>query len=133
MELKIRIRTPKGQAAKAEKKIRAFILGFKKPDSVFVNEDDTEIIWAMQGSVRKIMKIQKNVSKFNSTMGILIQNKHIKKLADKKGDIDTLKEMTEATTIEVIKQATQQEIDDNGKSWFQRIKETFRSVPEEDT
>ena len=132
MELKIRITTPKGQAIKAERRIRSFVLGMRKPDSVYISPEENEIVWVMSGSVRKMMKIQKNAANFDIMMAQLLDNKRIKKLADKKEDLVKLKEMAlTQTTVEVIKEATQKEIDTYGRTWFQRIKETFTKKEED--
>jgi len=127
---KIRIRTPKGQAKKANKKIRKFIIGFNrvKLDS-YVNKADSEIIWSLEGKPRAVMKIIRNVGAFGMVAGKVLGSKTVKRVAKKGGlgveSIEEVKKMfEEGTRIKVIKAATAQEIED-GKTWFDRIKEKY--------
>ena len=54
MKKKIRIKTPKGEATKAQKNIRRFIFGMKKVKvETYVNKEDSEMFWDVEGSVRK--------------------------------------------------------------------------------
>jgi hypothetical protein len=87
MIIKIMINTPKGQAATNEKKIRHFILGHSRRIKIvnnYVNDDDSQFIWEIEGHVRDILRIQKNVSRFDVVMRMALDNKLIKKTVRKK-------------------------------------------------
>ena len=127
MKTKIRIRTPKGQAKKANKKIRRVIVGFNKVkiDS-YVNKEDSEMIWDIEGKPRAVMKIIRNAGLFHLFAGKIIDNKLVRRGAKAKGytddQIKEVKDMIEnGTTIKVIKAATTQELED-GITWWDRIK-----------
>lgn len=105
MKTKIKITTPKGQAKKTEKKLRIFLLGFKKPDKTTTNEEDDEIIWEVEGTPRKILRVQKNVYRFDNIMKMMLNNKMVKKARRKlnPGDEKELKNMLlNQTTVEIL-------------------------------
>jgi hypothetical protein len=125
MEIKIRIKTPKGCAKKTEGKLRMFLSGGYKPREIYTNEDDDELIWVFEGSVRKVMEINRNVSIFDSVIHKIFDNKMLLRTLDKK-DVPELKDMLlNHTTVEVLKTATLEEMDEDGKSFWTRVKERF--------
>lgn len=108
MRTRILITTPKGQAIKTEKKLRPFILGITRrvKHETFTNKEDNKIMWIVEGGIRQIMKINRNVAMFETTLRMLLTNKmvagSIKKL--KKEDQKELMIMLkEKTTVDVIK------------------------------
>ena len=137
MKTKIRIKTAQGQAAGTNRKIKPFIIGFKKVKlDTYVNKKDDTIVWDIEGSYRDVMKIWKNVNTFASIIRGVLDSKMMKKTMRKKlspEDEEILKKMlTEQTSIKVIKQAEVEEMDEFGKSWFQRIRESFVKKKEGD-
>lgn len=132
MELKIKITTPKGQAKATEKRLRFFILNKKDIHRVWTNEEDNEIYWEVHCDVRRAMKIQRNVAAYEHMIETVMHHKQFKKHGEKrlsKEDQAELKDMLEnQTTIEIIKTATAEELVDekNRKTFWQRIKETFK-------
>jgi len=105
MKTKIKITTPKGQAKKTEKRLRVFLLGFKKPDKTTTNKEDTQIVWEVEGTPRKILKVQKNVYRFDNIMKMMFNNKMVKKARQKlkPGDEKSLKDMLmNQTKVEII-------------------------------
>ena len=130
MKTKIIIKTPAGQAAGTMKKIKPLIIGFKKVKiETYVNDNDDEMVWDIEGSVRDIISINKNVSMFDSLIKTIFNNKMVQKKAAKhltEEDQKKLKDMLlNQTTCEVIKEATAQELVEANKTRWQRMKETF--------
>lgn len=130
MKIKIRIRTPKGQAAGTEGKIKPLIIGLKKVKvDTYVSPDDNEIIWDIEGSYRNVMKIQRNASMFDIFISRLLNTKMLKKTLRKqlsKEDEEQLKDMLlNHTSCEIIKTATAEEIVEGSKTMWEKVKETF--------
>ena len=106
MQVKIRIKTPKGQAKGTEKKLRPFILGLKKPHKIETNKADNQIIWTIDDKPRKIMKITRNVAMYDTMLTQLLTNKSVKKSINKALDDKGKKELNtmlfKQTKVEVI-------------------------------
>lgn len=135
MEIKIRIRTPKGQAKGTEKKLRPFLLGGRQLSEVWTNEEDNELYWVVNTDVRNAMKISRNVAAYANIIKGMFDNKLMRKVSDKQlspEDKAELKDMLlNQTEVEIIKEATAQEIVEGNKTFWQRIKEKFtRQNPE---
>jgi|26BtaG_2_1085354.scaffolds.fasta_scaffold15743_3 hypothetical protein len=132
MEVKIIIRTPKGQAKGMEWKLRKVLLGKIKPKEMYVSKDDNELVWVVDAPSRRVTKIIRNVSFFDVTIRNIFENKALKKTLWKKLSAKDLKELEgmlkQQTEVEVIKNATAEEIVDEGKTWWQRLKEKFQKV-----
>jgi len=130
MEIKIKITTPKGHAKVTEKRVRPFILKSKKPHEIYTNEEDNQIVWVIRGNVREINKITKNVNKFdmlvNLMLGRLARSRIVKNKMSKEGMEELTDMFINHTNIEVVKKATQEELDEDGKSWWQKVKEKFK-------
>jgi len=136
MEIKISVKTPKGQALGLEKKFRPFIIGSKKKLlNTWVSPDDDEVIWDVEGSVREILKIQNNLARFDQFVRGAMDNKLMRKTMQKtlsKQDAKDLEEMImNQTDVSTIKRATAEELVEAGKTWWQRTKEKFTKVEEE--
>ena len=137
MEAKILIKTPKGQAIKTEKKLRKWIVKDKSMiHETYASPEDDQIVWVIRGNIRKVMGVCKRVSIFEWTMKTAFNSgavrKHLKRegLKKEREMLGEVKEMlTDQTTVEIIKQATAEELDEYGKSWWQRIKERFIKDP----
>ena len=131
MKVKILIRTPIGEASKAEKKIKPLILGIRRKKTKHVTKVSPEndmIIWDVEGDVKSILKIRRNVARFDITLKTIFENKKVgsalKKLSEE--DRKQLKEMFDNhTSVEVIQQATAEEIVESNKSFWQKIREKF--------
>ena len=135
MKIKISITTPKGHAKRTDKNMRGFIIGFKKLDKldVYINDEDTEIVWDIEGHPRPLMKIVRNVNLFHVTASKVIESKRVQKGARKKGytdeQIEQVKDMLESgTKVTVVKEATAQEMVEANMSWWQRVKEKFHKT-----
>jgi len=131
MELKILITTPKGAATKTERQIRPYIIGKNKVNvDLYVSPEDDQIVWHMTGNVRECMKAQKNVQLFDVIIKRIFENKIIQRFVDKE-DIPELENMLKNhTTVEVIKKATEQELQQEEEyknmTWWQKIKSKFK-------
>ena len=136
MELKIKVTTPKGQAKATEKKLRPFLLGGRKINAVWTNEDDNEIYWEIHTDIRNAMKIQRNVSMYDSTIKSIFEHKLVKKMSEKKLSLEDnaqLKDMlANQTSIEIIKASTAEELIEDNKTFWQKIKEKFKRQNPED-
>ena len=134
MKIKLIINTPKGQASGTNKKIKPFIIGKKKvKHSTFVNEEDSQILWEIDGDIKTILKIQRNVNMFASFISNLLGNKMVHGAIGKlsKEDQKTLTEMLEnQTSVEIIKRATAEEIVEADKTWWDKLKEKFKEKKE---
>ena len=138
MNIKISIKTPKGQASKTNERIKPMLLGRKwlvafdksKSFNTYVNEEDNEIIWDIEAPVKDCLRIQKNVSTFDALVSGVMENRLVKKAihknTDEAGEAELKDMLQNQTSCEVIKKATQEEMDEYNKTWWQRVKEKFR-------
>jgi len=130
MEYRIKVRTPKGQATKAEKKLKLLITGGAKPKETFVNEQDDTLVLVMDTDVRKMMKVTKNVAKYETFVKGLLDNRLTKKAFRKhlneEQETDLKEMLLTQTTIDIITPATAAEIQEADKSWWQRVKSKFK-------
>jgi hypothetical protein len=129
MEIKIKIRTPQGHAVQIEKKLQPFVLGFlKRPDEIYVNKAEDELIWVVRGSVKQILKISKNVARYDSYVKGIMGHKLLKNMLDEdsKKELDDM--LLNQTKIDIIKEASAQEIVEANKTYWQMIKETFTMI-----
>ena len=130
MEIKIEIRTPKGEAEKTEKRIKPFLIGTTKIKESWINFEGSQLIWVIEAPIRKILSIKRNVNRFDYTIQSILNSKAMKKtlvkhLNDK--DQRALKKMlTDQTTVTVLNEATLQELDEYNKPFWSRIKEKFK-------
>jgi myo-inositol-1-phosphate synthase len=131
MNIRLEVKTPRGQAAGAEKKLRLVLLGvLKRPCDTYVSPDDAMFYWDLDVTVKDYMRITKNVARFQTGMEKALDIRTIRKtlthLADKPEDIATLKEyLANGTTVRVLKKAETDEIVEYNKTFWQRIKEKF--------
>ena len=130
MKLKIIIKTPEGQAKGTETKLRKTLLNKRVKCKTYTNPEDNQILWEVEGSVADMLKVQRNVTGYELMIKQMFENKLLKKyglprLAE--GEEEKLKEMlTDQTTIEIIKEATAQELVEGNKPFWMKIKEKFK-------
>jgi hypothetical protein len=118
MQVKIIVKTPKGQAIATEKKIRNFLLGINKKRYIeiktYCNDADDTIFWEVTADVRTILKIQRNVWTYDKLItGIFTHKLMNKVIVNKipKEQQEQLKEMLlNQTSIEIIKEADEKEM-----------------------
>jgi len=137
MKVKVLISTPKGQASGTEKKLRPWLIGSKKKltNIIRVSPEDDQIVWEIDSNIRTIMKIQRNVNRFDGIIQMMFENKMVKGAMGKmkQEDQDQLKDMlNNHTKCEVIGKATAEEIIEDNKTWWQRVQEKWKKKKEED-
>jgi hypothetical protein len=138
MIIKIQIQTPDGQAKGALKQFKWYFKLFSGCKiNAYCNDQDNDIVLECDGTPRQIIQVGKNVASFHSLPALLFENKQVKGLLKCKfpeatgADFDKLKEMFDnGTKITIIKEASAQELIENNKTWWQKIKESFKKVEE---
>ena len=121
MEIKLKIKTPPGQAQASMNKLRPFLLGLTKTKEAYVNKDDSQIVWVIDTDIKRALSIQANASRFDFVMKNMLGNKHIQKMCNKE-DLPKLKDMlTNQTKVEVIKKASLEDMDYSNKTFWQKI------------
>ena len=95
-------------------------------------EEDDEIIWEVEGNIREVMRVHRNLALFDKFVKGILDNKLMKKTMRSKLGEDDEKYLTDMlknhTHIEVIKKASAEEIMEDGKSWWTKVKEKFKRV-----
>ena len=116
-----------------EQRLRTWIIGNSKKlkNSVWTNPEDTQVMWEVDCDAKTCIRISKNVSLYDNLIKGLFQikagRKALEMMADNKEDVVKLEEMLkEHTTIEIIKEATAQEMVDEKQTWLQRLKSKFQ-------
>lgn len=140
MEVKIIIKTPKGCATASQKKLKLILLPLLSKrvmvKEAYVNEEDSRVIWVVEGHLREILKINRNLSRFDQVIKLMFSNKIMRKVTEYKVPKEQLKELKEMldnqTTVEIIKEATAQEIVEGNMTRWEKIKTTFRLLPIKD-
>lgn len=126
MQVKIKIKTAPGHAVSTQKQIEPFILGVKKiKNEVYANDDDDTIIWIVEGPPKRIIKITRNVARFDVVMASILKKRVVRKLAklsdeDRKKLDDMLKNQTK---IEILKHDDMVDVDN--RTIWQKIKDKF--------
>lgn len=134
MKVRIRIRTPKGYARSTELRMRPMIIGKanKLTNKVYANKNDDTIIWIVEGGVRDIMRISNNVNKYELIIKGVFNNKMFKKVYLKKlseqGKKDLKNLLTDQTKIDVVKEASAEELIESKKTVWSRIKEKIKKA-----
>jgi hypothetical protein len=109
MELKIEIKTVKGYALDTAKKLKPFILGFRKvKNEVWANKTDDKIFWVVDcPDSRAYMAIARNLTIFDKLVNGILNNRMVMgaaRLPPK--DMLELKDMLHnQTKIRVVKNA----------------------------
>jgi len=132
MQTKVLINTPKGQAKLMEKRLRPYILGKNNPNSIHVNDEDNQLVWEVEGSIKDILRINRNVTLFDNILKGAFNSKMVKKQVAKRLSLEDQAQLNDMlfnhTTVEVIKEATASEIVEYNKTWWERIKEKWKKV-----
>lgn len=133
MEIKISIQTPKGEAKKSQERLKPFLLGRRiHAKESYVNEENSTVYWVVEAGVRDIVRIRKNIDKFDAVMRKVLDQKKIKQTIQEKltsEDQENLREMLKQhTKVEVITKATAEELVEADKSFWQRMKDRFKRM-----
>jgi hypothetical protein len=136
MIIKIRIRTPEGHAEQNEKRIRSVILGMNRNQvkiiNQYVNKDNSMFFWEIEAPVKDCLRIQKNVSRFDTVMKNVFNARIVKRQLRKRGGMTPEQEkelqilFDDQTKVDIIKAAKAEEIVEANKTWWQRMTETFK-------
>ncbi len=107
MKIKIKIKTPKGNAQAIEKKIKFILLPRGLKHQLETTKEDDQIIWKVEDDPRKVMKLIRNVSMWDTIITGIFGSKLLRKVADrslKDGSVEDLEEMlVNHTSVEVIR------------------------------
>lgn len=111
--------------------LKPFIIGKKRvKHEIYVNDDNNQIVWNIDGHIRDCMSIQRNVNMFDSFMKKILSNKMVQKAGLRDLTPEQMKEFKDMiknqTSVEIVKNATAEELDEYNKTWWQRIKEKFK-------
>jgi DNA primase len=129
----IQIKTPKGLATRTAQQLKPFIIGaFYNKHKTWTSPEDDVIYWEVEDELKKIMNINANLSRFDTLIKGIFENKQIQKLTGQqisKEQITELKEMlANQTSIEIIKKQTREETTTEGTTWWQTIKQKFKKT-----
>ena len=130
MQVRVLITTPKGCAKQTEARLKKFILiGIKKPMSTYVNDNDSQLVWLIEGNAKDVFKLTQAVNRYFIVAKQVVSNnmakRGIKLMTGATNDqMEQLKEsFMNNTTVEVIKEATALELCQDDRSIFSKIKE----------
>lgn len=109
MKAKVLIKTLPGHARKMHNKLKPFILGVRKLQfDTYYSKDDSMIVWIVDGDVRHILAINRNIALYDTIVKGVFNNKTTKKmiykLADSTDDADQVyKMLRDHTTVMLVK------------------------------
>lgn len=130
MKIKILIKTPKGKAKSAQETLKKFIIvKGATVDAMYVNQIDNEICWEISGDPRRLNKTIKNAAMYDVLIKSILDNKIAKKAINKALDIEGQKELQDMllnqTSVEVVTEATAEELAMKDDSVFNKLKRIF--------
>lgn len=116
MQAKIMIRTPAGQAKGTEAKIKPFIIGIRKNKyKVYTDRADSKIIWIVEGSIRELIAIQRNVMLFDRMVAQVMQNRIVQGAArltkDQKKELEDMFKHHTSIKILTANEIEQEDLD----------------------
>lgn len=138
MIIKLKIQTPQGQAQATINRLKSFLKFLNRAKiETWVNDDDSIIYIQVDGNTRQVAQLMKTVSLFQKLPAMLVSQrlgrKFIKahpefhEVTDK--DFDAVLEMFEnGTSLEILKQATAEEIQEDNLTLWDKIKRTFKKI-----
>lgn len=83
MKCTVKIKTPPGQASRAAKLLKPVILGITHANFEQDNPQDDTIIWKLDADPRRILKIQRNVTRYEFMVQKIFDHKYVKKILGK--------------------------------------------------
>jgi hypothetical protein len=109
MEILVKIKTPQGQASGTDLKLRPYIVGLLKQNTIKeikIGKDDDKIYWRIETDYKHIQNINRNVAFFDSgirmMMGHPIMRKFIKSNIKKEDQIELEKMLKNQTKLTII-------------------------------
>jgi hypothetical protein len=134
MIVRLLVKTPPGQAAGLERQLRLFLLAkiTKVPDT-YINPEGTEFAWVITCTPKKYIAVCRNSLLFQNIAGgaldAIERRKWLMKAASITGQtMSDTRAMFENTSIEVVKNATNEELDEQRRTWTEKIKNTWRRL-----
>lgn len=99
----------------------------------WTNKEDSILYLEVEGNIRHVLRIEKNVEQFSKTKKDITHKKSgrwmIKKLGGTEEQIGQLQELFDNDTeVTVVKEATAQEIIDDQTTFWQKIKNNFERL-----
>lgn len=131
MKVRMVITTPPGQAEGSEKRLRTFLLGFKRPSATGYRDDS--FYWEVETDYKGYVGLTKKAYMFNQLAGGVVSNKAFKGAAERLGATKAqLREVEDmllnGTRLEIIKTATAEEIVEGTTTWWEKFKARFRTA-----
>jgi len=114
--------------------MRPFLLGFSKAKSItYVNDADDQMFINVIGTPRQCLSVSRNCNAYSSMIDQVFKKKILGKgiadMIENKDDLEQLEKMLkDGTKVEIIKTATREEKLQDGKTLWQKIKESCKVV-----
>lgn len=129
MKFRMVITTPPGQAEGTEKRLRTFLLGMKRASATGYRDDS--FYWEIETDYKGYVGLQRKALMFGELAGGVVSNKMFKGAATRLGATkQQLREVEDllrnGTKVEIIKNATAEEIVEGTTTWWEKFKENFR-------
>ena len=134
MKIKLHVKTPPGHARSVEHQLRPFLLGrLKNKPTVYVSPDGSAFYWEADVNVKQYFRISRNAVLFHQiaggTLDAINKRSWIKKLAKiTNSTVEGARSLIDDTTVEVIKQASAEEIVEGTTTLWDRIKQTYEKM-----
>jgi len=95
MRIRVEIKTAKGCALDVSQKLKPFILGKQRvTNKIWANKQNDRILWVVEGDVRTVVSITKNLTAYDKMITSILNNKLVRKAANLKQEqlqeLDTL-------------------------------------------
>jgi hypothetical protein len=131
--LRIEVRTPPGLASGMEKKLRFFLLGrFDRPAETWVSPEEDTFYWEVETTVKRMLEIQRNVSKVPFLAGLALERKAMRTIADDATIAET-KRLFESTSVRIVKYNEANHVEPDGETWWTKMKRRFHKKEEDET
>jgi hypothetical protein len=127
------IKTPIGQAKKAEPNLRRLIKGFHRYKSfeTYVNDEDSMLIMEVEGSLKDIMHLNKKLAQFDYILKGIFNKKLVKNAIDRympeqKEELESM--LQGQTKLELIKEDVANKKEANNKTFWENLKEKMKKL-----
>lgn len=131
MRIRLHVKTPPGHARSVEKQLRLFLLGkLKKPADTYMAPKGESFYWEIDCDAKTYFRIQRNARLFQmlaqGTLDEIDKKTWVKKMAGITGTTITgARGLLKETSVEILKQASAEEIVQANTTFWERIKKTF--------
>ena len=131
MRVLVEIRTPAGEASQTSRKLNNMIIPSRVKFKSWVSDADDIIYWEVEGSIRDVLKVNRNVAYFDNIMRGALRTSLVKGQMKKMSEADNiaLEDMLlNQTKLTIIKQDQQNELDEYKETWWDRVKQRFHLI-----